>query len=82
MPGMQDLADHNALVALQVTELSGEEAAEAISEFSGLSLVPAEPSEWTKQLERAGFTAPKSTPRSIARADMRGELLTNQGANK
>lgn len=80
MPGMQDLADHNALVALQVTELSGEEAAEAISEFSGLELAPLYLTEHEQRLARAGFLP--NTPRSIARADMRGELQTNQGATK
>lgn len=72
MPGMQDLADHNALVALHVAELSGEEAAEAISEFSGLELAPLYLTEHEQKLERADFTKP--TPRSSLRADMRGDV--------
>lgn len=65
---------------LEVTELSGEEAAEAISEFSGLELAPLYLTEHEQKLARADLLP--NTPRSIARADMRGELLTNQGATK
>lgn len=52
---------------LAVTELRGEEAAEAISEFSGLELAPLPLSEWEQRLQRAGFD-PRS-PRSINRDD-------------
>lgn len=45
---------------LEVTELTGEEAAEAISDFAGLELVPTEKSEWEQKLARAGFTATPS----------------------
>lgn len=69
-----------APAGLEVAELSGDQAAEAISEFSGLSLAPLYLTEHEQKLARAGFLP--NTSRSIARADMRGELLTNQGATK
>lgn len=76
-------AEREQWTGVEVRELPANEADEALTTaFGELSLVPIEKDEWTKQLERAGFTAPKSTPRSIARADMRGELQTNQGATK
>lgn len=57
---------------LEVTELSGEEAAEAISEFSGLEMAPLYKTEHEQKLERAGFTKP--TPRSSLRADLRSDV--------
>jgi hypothetical protein len=57
---------------LEVTELSGDEAAEAISEFSGLELAPLYLTEDEQKLARADLLP--NTPRSIARADMRGEV--------
>lgn len=55
---------HNGMA---VTELRGEDAAEAISEFSGLELAPPALSEWEQRLQRAGFD-PRS-PRSVNRDD-------------
>lgn len=52
---------------MDVTELHGEDAAEAISEFSGLELAPLPLSEWEQCLQRAGFD-PRS-PRSVNRDD-------------
>lgn len=57
---------------LEVTELSGEEAAEAISEFSGLELAPLYLTEDEQKLARAGFTT--QSPRSSLRADLRANV--------
>lgn len=46
---------------IEVAELRGEEAAEVLSDFAGLSLVPIERDEWHTKLTRAGFTPGPST---------------------
>lgn len=58
---------------LVVTELRGEQAMEAISDFAGLSLVPIEPDEWHQKLARAGFRNNPSQ-RSVARSDQRADI--------
>lgn len=42
--------------AIDVRELSGEEAAEAISDFAGLELVPIDDDAEFRRLRRAGMT--------------------------
>ncbi|HTH08056.1 MAG TPA: hypothetical protein VMA55_00675 [Acidovorax sp.] len=42
---------------LVVVELSGDEAAEVLSELGGLELEPTARSEWNDSLARAGFTS-------------------------
>lgn len=59
---------------LEVTEFTGEAAAEAISDFAGLSLVPLERDEWNAKLARAGFIQTQKSLRSLVREDQRADL--------
>lgn len=58
---------------LEVIELSGDDAAEVLSELGGLELEPTARSEWNDSLARAGFTT-QPTPRSSLRADLRADV--------
>lgn len=58
---------------LEVTELTGEDAAEAISDFAGLELVPTEKSEWERKLARAGFT-PNPSKRTALREEQGADI--------
>lgn len=53
---------------IEVVELSNEDAAEVISEFSGLELLPIEPDATREKLIRAGFV--QRSERSLFRAEV------------
>ena len=55
---------------LVVVELSGDEAAEVLSELGGLELEPTARSEWNDSLARAGFTS--KSPRHELRESIKG----------
>lgn len=57
---------------LEVTELSGEEAAEAISDFAGLALVPIEEDAERAKLRRAGFVVDQPSARQALRDELKG----------
>lgn len=51
--------------AMEVRELQGEEAAEAISDFAGLELLPIPEDEQRTRLRRAGFSIDESARRAL-----------------
>lgn len=57
--------------AIDVRELSGEEAAEAISDFAGLELEPIPEDEHQAKLRRAGLTVEESA-RHALREQLKG----------
>lgn len=57
--------------AMEVRELQGEEAAEAISDFAGLELLPIPEDEQRARLRRAGFSVDESA-RHALREEQKG----------
>ena len=57
--------------AMEVRELRGEEAAEAISDFAGLELLPIPEDEQRAKLRRAGFSVDESA-RHALREEQKG----------
>jgi hypothetical protein len=55
---------------MEVVELSGEAAAEVLSELGGLELEPTARSEWNDSLARAGFIT--QSPRHALREEIKG----------
>lgn len=63
---------NKAPAGLEVAELRGDQAVDAISEFSGLALADPYLTEHEQKLARAGFTT--QSPRSSLRADLRANV--------
>lgn len=68
--GMASATRINA--AMEVREITGEEAAEAISDFAGLELVPITEDADRAKLRRAGLVVDQPSARQVLRDELKG----------